>query len=219
MTKVVIIAGGLGTRLGEAAKDIPKAMVEINGKSILQRQIDFLKEQGLTDIVLRVRHKKEQIMDHFGDGKRFGVNIEYLTIDKPYMQAVRALDISGDYLLMNGDILFNADMKRMLSFHRRNEAYMTMGTTEVNDCSHYGAVDVRKNKVVALHEKNKTGIGQVNAGIYVISPQVNFGSHSMWLDFLVETVETGKMYAYSQVSNWIDIGTPEQLELAREMFR
>tara|TARA_Y100000310_G_C20497232_1_gene722159 strand:- start:1 stop:660 length:660 start_codon:yes stop_codon:yes gene_type:complete len=219
MTKVVIMAGGLGTRLGEAAKETPKAMLEVNGKPILHHQIDILRNQGLTDIVLRVRHRKKQIMHYFGNGKQFGVNIEYFVVNRPYLRAVRSLNISDDYILMNGDLLFEADLKDMLHFHKRNDSYMTMGVTNVDDRSHYGAVSVRKSKVIGLHEKTESGKGLVNSGIYVISPQVDFSNHNNWLDFLVETVEMKKMYAYSKICNWIDIGSPESLESAREFWK
>lgn len=131
--KTVIMAGGKGTRITSIASDIPKPMIKINGIPVLEREINNLKEQGFTDIIITVSHLGNIIMDYFGDGsknspitgKPFGVNIEYYFEDTPLGNAGALFKIKDklteDFLLLNADAIFDIDFNRFVDFHRKQD--------------------------------------------------------------------------------------------------
>ena len=132
--KVVIMAGGKGTRIASIASDIPKPMIKIGDKPILEHEIECLKKQGLTDIIITVSHLGNIIMEYFGDGskispatgKEFGVNIEYFVEETPLGNAGALFKIKNklksDFLLLNADYLFNVDFNRFIKFHKENKS-------------------------------------------------------------------------------------------------
>lgn len=136
--KAVIMAGGKGTRLAAVVQDIPKPMVPVGGMPVLEYEIEMLREQGFTDILMTVGHLGQVIMDYFGDGsglspvtgKPFGVRIEYYVETEPLGNAGALLKIrdrlTDDFLLLNGDVVFHVDFQRMLAFHREKRAAATL---------------------------------------------------------------------------------------------
>ena len=138
--KAVIMAGGRGTRIASLAGDIPKPMVEIEGIPVLEREIYCLRDQGFTEIVLTVSHRKEVIIDYFGDGsivskatgKPFGVNIEYFIEETPLGNAGALFQmkdkLTEDFLLLNADALFDVDFNRMVGFHKKHGGLVTLFT-------------------------------------------------------------------------------------------
>lgn len=136
--KAVIMAGGKGTRLAEIARDIPKPMVPVGGMPVLEYEIEMLREQGFTDLLITVGHLGQVIMDYFGDGSRlspvtgkpFGVHIEYFAEKEPLGNAGALLKIrdrlTEDFLLLNGDVVFHVDFQRMIAFHREKGAAATL---------------------------------------------------------------------------------------------
>ena len=130
--QAVIMAGGKGTRLRAITNDeIPKPMATVAGKPILQWQIECLREQGVTDVVLIVGHLGEKIQDFFGDGKAFGVDIRYIQETTP-LGTAGALSLlppllkEDAFFLVFGDVLFDIDLGRMLTFHREKQARATL---------------------------------------------------------------------------------------------
>ena len=138
--KAVIMAGGKGTRLAEIARDIPKPMVPVGGMPVLEYEIEMLREQGFTDLLITVGHLGQVIMDYFGDGSRlspvtgkpFGVHIEYFAEKEPLGNAGALLKIrdrlTEDFLLLNADAVFDVDFLRMLRYHREKNAAVTLFT-------------------------------------------------------------------------------------------
>ncbi len=139
--KVIIMAGGMGTRIQSVRADVPKPMIEICGKPILQYQIENLKACGLTDITIGVGHLGHVIKEFFGDGSKFGVNISYFTEDKPLGTAgalFKMLDgkacdeihtstvIDDDFLLLCGDVIFDIDFNRFIAFHKEHKAFASL---------------------------------------------------------------------------------------------
>ena len=120
--KAVIMAGGRGTRLSSISNEIPKPMFPIVGKPILEYQINSLKKSGIISIILIVGHLKDKIVEYFGDGKKFGVNISYICENEPLGTAgalfyLKQLD--DDFLLIFGDLVFDVDFNRFVDFHKR----------------------------------------------------------------------------------------------------
>ena len=139
--KVIIMAGGMGTRIQSVRADVPKPMIEICGKPILQYQIENLKACGLTDITIGVGHLGHVIKEYFGDGSKFGVNISYFTEDRPLGTAgalFKMLDgkacgevqtktvIDDDFLLLCGDVIFDIDFNRFIAFHKERKAWASL---------------------------------------------------------------------------------------------
>ena len=120
--KVVIAAGGKGTRIQSVASDIPKPLIPIDGKPILEREIESLRDQGFTDVILTVSHMADKIKDYFGDGSRIGVNIEYYEEKEPLGNAGALFkikdELTDDFLLLIADALFDIDFNRFVSYHR-----------------------------------------------------------------------------------------------------
>ena len=127
--QTVIMAGGKGTRTASIATGIPKPLIPIYGKPILEHQIDCLKKNGLTDIIIVVGYLGQQIKEYFTDGSRFGCKITYFTETEPLGTAgalYKLENLCGDFILLNGDIIFNIDFSRMADFHRKKNAWATL---------------------------------------------------------------------------------------------
>lgn len=139
--EVIIMAGGMGTRIQSVRADVPKPMIEICGKPILQYQIENLKACGLTDITIGVGHLGHIIKEYFGDGSKFGVNISYFTEDHPLGTAgalFKMLDghacadvqtttiLEDDFLLLCGDVIFDIDFNRFIAFHKEHDAWASL---------------------------------------------------------------------------------------------
>ena len=131
-----ILAGGKGTRLHEITKDeIPKPMANLMGKPILERTIEILKKNGIVDLFISVGHLYEKITEYFGDGSKFGVNIEYVIEDKP-LGSGGALyylkdKLKDDFVICSGDVLFNIDIEKMYNFHKQNNSVATLSHIQI----------------------------------------------------------------------------------------
>lgn len=130
--KVVIMAGGRGTRITSVASDIPKPMIRIEGKPVLEHEIECLRRQGFTDIILTVSHLSQIIMDYFGDGSRFGVQIEYYFEKEPLGNAGALFKLKdkldSNFLLLNADAMFDVDFNRFVAFHKEKGGLVTLFT-------------------------------------------------------------------------------------------
>jgi len=181
--QAVIMAGGKGTRLAQVTKDeIPKPMVSILGKPLLEWQIEKLKENKITEIILIVGHRKEKILEYFGDGKKFGVSISYIEEQEPLGTAGAFYylkeKIKEEYfLLVFGDVFFDIDIKRMEEFHREKKAKATLF---VHPNTHPFDSDLvvkdREQRVLSFFLKTQVRNGWydncVNAGFYILSKEV-----------------------------------------------
>ena len=158
--KVVIMAGGKGTRISSVASDIPKPMIKVEGIPVLEREIECLKNQGFDDIILTVSHLGNIIMDYFGDGsgnspvtgKPFGVHIEYYFEKEPLGNAGALFKIkdklTSDFLLLNADAMFDVDFNRFVAFHRKHGGLVTLFTHPNSHPYDSGLIIANKNGVV-----------------------------------------------------------------------
>ena len=234
------MAGGKGTRISPVAGGIPKPMVPIDGKPVLEHEIECLREQGFCDIVLTVGHLKQAIMDYFGDGsgrspvtgKPFGVQIDYFVEHEPLGNAGALFRmkerLTEDFLLLNADVLFDVDFNRFVDFHRKHGGVATIFT---HPNSHpydsgliltdgEGAVErwLTKEDTRPAYYANK-----VNAGLHVLSPQVlhiEIAAPKVDLDrhILKPLAGTGKLYAYNSPEYVKDMGTPERYQAVCQDF-
>ena len=189
--KVVIMAGGKGTRIASIKSDVPKPMIEICGKPILEWQIENLKVCGLTDITLVVGYLGHVIQDYFGDGSKFGVSISYYTEESPLGTAGALFKMKGltqDFLLLCGDVILNVDFNRFIEFHKAHKAWASLIAhpnghpydsslleTEILPPQEKGGMPVNTHRVIRWMNKEDERIyykNRVNAGIEIISPEL-----------------------------------------------
>nr|WP_321234165.1 HAD-IIIA family hydrolase [uncultured Psychroserpens sp.] len=221
--KLVIIAGGKGTRLG--LKEIPKPMVVINGKPLLEHQIDLAKRYGLTEIYILSGHLSSVIIDHFGDGANFGVNITHVVEDKPLSTAgaVKQLEglIEDRFMVFYGDTIMDLDLTNFIGFDSENMD--SIGSILVHPNDHpYDSdlIEINANERVTAflskpHKEDLFYSNMVNAALYILSPKVfdyitpneasDFGKH-----IFPQILETENLYAYKTTEYIKDMGTPDR---------
>lgn len=185
--KTVIMAGGKGTRISSVASDIPKPMIKIEGKPVLEHELECLRDQGFTDIIMTVSHLGNIIMDYFGDGsgispvtgKPFGVHIEYYFEKEPLGNAGALFKIKdkldSDFLLLNADAVFDVDFNRFVAFHKQHGGLVTLFTHPNSHPYDSGLIIADKNGAVDQwlakeDERPEYYRNRVNAGLHVINP-------------------------------------------------
>lgn len=226
------MAGGKGTRISSVANDIPKPMIKIEGKPVLEHELDCLRDQGFTDIILTVSHLGNIIMDYFGDGsgvspvtgKPFGVNIEYYFEKEPLGNAGALFKLKDklteDFLLLNADAIFDIDFKRFVKYHEEKGGLVTLFTHPNSHPYDSGLIFADENNTVLcwsakeddrpLYYRNR-----VNAGLHVISPKIletEITTSKVDLDrqLLKPLAGSGKMFCYDSPEYVKDMGTPDR---------
>ncbi len=187
--KTVIMAGGKGTRISSVANDIPKPMIKIDGKPVLEHELESLRDQGFTDIILTVSHLGNIIMDYFGDGskispatgKSFGVHIKYYFEKEPLGNAGALFKIrnslSSDFLLLNADVVFDVDFNRFVDFHKQHGGLVTL-FTHPNSHPYDSGVIIANDKnaveqwLTKENERPQWYRNRVNAGLHIINTAV-----------------------------------------------
>ena len=174
--KAVILAGGLGTRLQPYTTFLPKPMLPLGEKPILEHLVDWSKKNGIKSVVLCVSYLRKTIEDYFEDGKRFGVNIEYAVSNKPLATAGQLKTaekfIDGTFVCMYGDSIFDFNLRSMINQHQQKKSFVTMSLYEYKTNLPYGVIETTKTgKVIAWNEKPEIK-ANVNMGCYVMEPGV-----------------------------------------------
>lgn len=220
---VVLMAGGLGSRLGELTHDTPKPLLHVGDRPLLETILLQLVEQGFERFFLSVNYKAEMIVEHFGDGSQWGVDIRYLH-ERERLGTAGALHllpegISENVLVMNGDILTKVDLRHMLTTHKVSEASLTMAVKDYALKVPYGVVDVDSQSTILSFREKPSHRFFVNAGIYVISPQLlpKIPSNRYFdMPSLFELLKRDgqKMSAFPIREYWLDIGQPKDYEQA-----
>jgi len=217
---VVIMAGGLGTRLRPITETVPKPMIPIGGRPILAVIIERFRSQGFRRITLCVNHLAEIIQAYFGDGKAFEVDITYVRETKR-LGTAGALSLIEPrpvlpMIVMNGDILTSVNFGQMLAFHSDNGASATMGLNRFQYTLPYGVVDVVGQSIRSFQEKPVYDFF-VNAGIYIVNPEVlSLIPRNQFFDMptLFNRLPTEKRIAFPIHEYWLDIGQHKDLEKA-----
>lgn len=233
--KVVIMAGGKGTRINSLFPDIPKPMIQIQNKPILEWEIEKLKEQGFTDIIITVSYMNKAITDYFGDGSRFGTNIEYYVENVPLGNAgaLLKLDLKGDFLLLNADAVFDVDFNRLVDFHKGKGGFATILTHPNSHPYDSGLVITGNDDEVIewLSKEDKRPCwykNRVNSGIHILNLEAVKQSGILSIldhksekkaitvdldrDILKPLCGTGRLYSYNSPEYIKDMGTPERFQ-------
>ena len=222
---VVIMAGGLGMRLRPMTDTIPKPMLRVAGKPMLEHIVENLRLEGFTDFIISINYLGEIIKEHFGDGSQHGVNITYISEDKP-LGTAGALSLipqnfSQPFVVLNGDVLVKAKIREMLDFHLGHGAELTVGVKVLDTQIPFGVVTLKNGRILALEEK-PTYRDFVNAGIYVLSPEVlddiPVNQKFDMTDLVANKIEGGGPMAFPLHESWIDLGRPEDFERADQTY-
>ncbi len=231
--KAVIMAGGRGTRIASVASDIPKPMIPIEGKPVLQWELECLRDQGFTDIILTVSYMSQVIMDHFGDGSGCGVHIEYFVEEQPLGNAgalFRLKDkLTEDFLLLNADAVFDVDFQRFVAFHQAHGGLATLFTHPNDHPYDSGLLITDSHSAVGQWLTREDARPEwykncVNAGLHVLSPKLlehrpDAAKIDLDRQILKPLAGTGKMFAYQSPEYVKDMGTPERYEAVCRDFR
>ena len=224
--KVVILAGGLGSRLKPFTEVIPKPLLPIGEKSVLEIQIERLKKYGFNEIYLATNYKSQYISGFFGDGSRYGVKLEISNETKPLGTAGPLLllkeRLTEPFIVMNGDILSLIDFSKFYEFAIKQESILTLSIKKEITPFAFGNIFFEGDKVTGIEEKPNI-IMFILAGIYVMKPEIfkyfpndeYFGMDHLILKMLKENTLVSK---YELKEYWLDIGRLNDYEKAQEVY-
>ncbi|MDN4500905.1 sugar phosphate nucleotidyltransferase [Alteromonadaceae bacterium BrNp21-10] len=222
--QAIILAGGLGSRLRPFTEVVPKPLLPLGEKSILEIQIEKLKESGCSDIYLAVNYKAEYIQSFLGDGTRYGINLHYSVEDSP-LGTCGPLSLLKDklhapFLVMNGDILTKLKFSQLYEFANTVEdTPLTVATKIITTPFRFGDVKTENNRITSVQEKPEFNF-EILAGIYAMTPDIfnyipdnqYFGMDTLIQVLLKKQVPVGR---YLIKDYWIDIGMMEDYERAK----
>ena len=219
---VVIMAGGLGSRLGELTKNTPKPMLKVGGIPLLETVLISFMECGFFNFYISVNYKKEVIMDYFGNGSKWGVDIGYLVENKRLGTAGALSLIKETYknpiIVTNGDVMTSMDYHSLLKHHVKQKSKVTMCVREYEYTIPYGVVEVEGYELLSLLEKPVKSFN-INAGIYVIEPEIIdripkdiFYDMTTLFEDIVKTNQRRCVFFLRDY--WIDVGQVEELTQA-----
>jgi D-glycero-alpha-D-manno-heptose 1-phosphate guanylyltransferase len=228
--EAIVLAGGFGTRLQKVVKDVPKPMALINGRPFLEYQLNYLKSYGIHHIIFSVGYLHHSISSHFNDTYN-GLSIDYAIEEEALGTGggiSNALKKSSDdeVIVLNGDTLFEVDLKNMINFHKNKKSEFTMALRYLTDVSRYGTVEIDEHdKVVDFNEKYaRKGEGYINGGIYILSkcffndlglPQ----KFSLEKDVLEKVTSQKRIFGFKCRDYFLDIGIPEDYQKAQNEFK
>ncbi len=221
----VIMAGGKGKRLLPITKNIPKPMVEIGGKPVLEHLIKQLADQGFKKIILTVHYKKEIIQSYFKDGSDFDVSIEYVEEKEPLGTAgslsLLPKWIDRTFVLLNADLMTSASFFMLNHYHEISENLLTVCVREYTHQVPFGVVEMDENNSITNIAEKPIYQALVNTGIYALSPEalkyIPYNSYLDMPDLISILKDKGKVVAFSTHESWNDVGRLEDLELARSL--
>lgn len=219
---MVIMAGGKGTRLMPHTENCPKPMVIVAEKPMLQHVLERAISQGFTKFVIAIHYLGHMIQDYFGDGKQFGVKIDYICEDAP-LGTAGALSLlkkipSEPFIVTNGDIITDIKYGEVLDFHIKNAGTATMAVRAYELQHQFGVVKTNGIEIIGFDEKPKI-VSHINAGVYVLNPEVLDElkiNQKCDMPSLFEKVRSNSKstLAYPALEPWMDLGRPDDLERA-----
>jgi D-glycero-alpha-D-manno-heptose 1-phosphate guanylyltransferase len=224
--EVIILAGGLGTRLKEVVNDRPKTLAPIDNTPFLHYILRYLEKQGIKKIILATGYKHELIFQEIGD--RFNSLIVDYSVEEYPLGTGGALKkavsrvTGGDHVfILNGDSFFNINLSEMNQLHQLHDAELTIALKPKLNISRYGTIQINGNRVIGVHEKRSLDEGLINGGIYLMRKSLFVGkpldnTFSFERDFMEKYFNECKFYGFISNEYFIDIGIPEDYELAQQ---
>lgn len=225
--RAFILAGGQGVKMRPFTYELPKPMIPVKGRPILEYTIERLRDVDIRDIVILIGHLGQKIRDHFADGSRFGVKIRYVEEKReegtaaPLRLATQLLR-SQPFLLFYGDTLIDINVNDLIEFHATTGSLATIALTSIENPSEFGVVKMHGNRVVEFLQKppksNKLS-HLIYTGVCVLEPKVldlvpKRGVSMLETDVFPKLARDGKLSGYLFEGQWFDIGTPEVYDRA-----
>lgn len=220
---VFIMAGGFGTRLRPLTDKCPKPMLPVGGKPLLETIISSFKEQGFYKFYISTHYLPEVIHEHFGDGEKFGIQINYVHETDPLgtggaLSLLPKTDIDLPFIVINGDVLTNMNFEKLIDFHNKNNSVATMCVREFQYQIPYGVVNSDQNIIQSMTEK-PSYFFDINTGIYVISPKLLSQVKAEFIGMptiLEQQIEKKQIVSsYPLHEYWLDIGHIEDYNRAQ----
>ena len=224
--KAVVLAGGLGSRLWPLTQVIPKPLLPIGEKSVLEIQLGHLKNHGFDEVVIATNYKSDLLESYFGDGSKWGVKLRFSKESRSLGTAgplsLLRSELREPFLLLNGDILTNLDFGALLEHHRGRTVSMTVATKQLSYPLRYGNVRTEGDRLLDIEEKPELSV-EIVAGIYAINPSVLEhipDDTCIGMDELInkllqihEPIGVYKISAY-----WLDIGQLDDFKQAQDVY-
>lgn len=230
VTQAVILSGGPGVKMRPLTYELPKPLIPLSGRPLIEYTIELLRENGVRNIILAVGHLGEKIKQEIGNGRKHGVKITYSQENKPLgsagaLRQAQSLITSQTFLVFNGDILAEINLTEMIQFHREQGCLATMALSSVGNTVGYGTVLLRGGKIVKFLKRNqKDRSFLVDAGIYVFEPAVfdyipQKGKSYFDTDVFPRLAQQGELAGFSFEGKWFEVSTPKNYERAIKAWR
>lgn len=229
--KAIILSAGLGTRMGDKTRDLPKVMLELNGKPILEHNLDALKSYGVEEVCINLHYLPEKIKEYFGDGKKWNIKINY-NFEPEILGTSGALVafkdvLNEDFFVIYGDVLGKIDIKKWVEFHEKNRSNATLIVHESSHPEDSDIAQLRKDgRIIKLvHKPGNSDFGNIgSAAWYIVSPQIfEFlpnGKSDFIKDVFPRMMSAGlRLYGYQTGEFLMDVGTPDRFKKAEEILR
>jgi dTDP-glucose pyrophosphorylase len=224
---IFILAGGLGSRMGNLTKNLPKPMLKINKKSILENQINFFKKKGFYNFIISVNYLSNKIINYFGNGKKFDLNIKYCK-EKKFLGTAGPLSLLrnkkmiDDIIVINGDIYADIDFGKILSYHKKNNKDLTLCATRQQYKFPFGVINKNTKTLDFIDEKPEFNF-LINSGIYILKPKMlNFLKINKYLDMnnFINNLKKNKkkIGIYLIYEKIFDIGNKSQYFNVKDIF-
>lgn len=217
--RAIILCGGKGTRLKPYTISLPKPLVPLGDKPILEYIIEFLKKAGFDHITLALNHMSDIIRAYFQDGSKWNVTIDY-SLEKKELSTMGPLklinDLPGEFLVMNGDIISDINIDDMIKFHKKQKSIFTIGAFRRNVKIDFGVLKSKENKLIKFHEKPQNEF-LVSMGVYYVNKKSlefipkdePFGFDDLMNTFLEKSINPS---IFIHEGHWLDIGRPSDYE-------
>lgn len=230
--KALVLAGGQGLKMRPFTYEMPKAMIPVNGRPVLEYIIENLRRYDVRELLISLGHQGNKIKQYFGNGAKFGVKITYLDQGKAEVGTaapiIQAKKLIGDnpFIVYYGDVLANIDLSDMIDFHLANGALATLALTSVNKSSDWGVVRLQGSRVYSFLEKpdqRKDLSKVINAGVYIFEPAIfnslNPQMKRLEKEVFPKLVEQRKLFGYMFSGQWFDVGDPEIYQQAVKKWK
>ena len=226
----LILCGGKGTRLRPITYEIPKPLVPVHGKPIIEHIFDLLKNYGVTDIILSVGHMKEKILKEVDNWSRLGLNIDHIAESRP-MGTGGAIKLAKKklpktFIVSNGDELKNLNIMDMYETHKKSNALATIALTTVDEPSAYGVARLDGNRIMEFVEKpkkDKAPSNLINAGFYILEKEIidmiPKGFCSLEKEIFPKLAAQGRLFGFPFSGQWFDTGNLERYERALKNWK
>ena len=221
----LILAGGIGTRLQPITFEVPKPLLTVHDKTLLEHLFDLFKKYGIKNIILSIGYKGDKIKEVIGNGRKFGVNVSYVEESKALGTAgplkLAKPFLTETFIVSNADELKELDLMDLFIFHKENKATATIALATVEDPSAYGVARLQGNRILEFLEKPKkedAPSNLINSGIYILEPEVldyiPEGFAMLEKEVFPKLAKEGKLYGYPFSGQWLNTGTLELYEQA-----